>query len=83
MTLNSLKIGEYAKVKRVSTDGLTRERLKMLNVFVGAKIRLLKSSFFGRTYLIVADGVRLGIRKSTAEKILVEPNEISSDGIQR
>lgn len=59
-------------MKIVTTDELTGERLRMLNVGVGAKIRLLKNSFFGRTYLIEADGVRLGLRRSVAEKIFVE-----------
>lgn len=75
-----MKAGEYARVERVGTDELTGERLRMLNVDVGAKIRLLKNSFFGRTYLIEADGVRLGVRRSVAEKILVERLEEERDG---
>lgn len=46
-----------------------RERLKMLNVFPGAEIRLIKSVFFGSTFLLEASGVRVGVRGGLAEKI--------------
>lgn len=70
-TLNELKAGECAVVVKIETDKDVRERLKMLNVFVGAKVRMVKTAFFKSTFLIEADGVRVGMRKNPAEKIFV------------
>ena len=90
-TLNELKAGERAEVVKIETDKDVKERLKMLNIFVGAKVRMVKTAFFKSTFLIEADGVRVGMRKNPAEKILVvklseavETEEISaSDSSKR
>ena len=76
---------------KIETDKDVKERLKMLNIFVGAKVRMAKTAFFKSTFLIEADGVRAGMRKNPAEKIWVvkvseagETEEISaSDSSKR
>lgn len=70
-TLDSLSAGEWAEVLRIDADVEVKERLKMLNVFCGSKIRLLKKCFFGQSLLIGADGVRAGLRKNLAKNVYV------------
>lgn len=85
-TLNELIAGETAEIVKIETDEAVGERLKMLNVFVGARVRVLKRTFFGRTLLVEADGVRIGMRKNPAAKIFVrklsdaEGNPAGADG---
>lgn len=69
-TLDVLCAGERARILKIDSAPEVRERLKMLNVFPGAEIRLLKTVFFRRTFLLEADGVRLGLRRDLAKKIL-------------
>lgn len=84
ITLNELNAGENAEILKIETDGKVEERLKMLNIFVGARVRMVKKVFFGSTFLIEADGVRVGMRKNPAAKIFVrklsEETPASSEG---
>lgn len=70
-TLDVLRAGERARIVKIDSAPEVRERLKMLNVFPGSEIRLLKTVFFRRTFLLEADGVRLGLRRDLAKKIFV------------
>ena len=70
-TLDVLCAGERARIVKIDSVPEVRERLKMLNVFPGSEIRLLKTVFFRRTFLLEADGVRLGLRRDLAKKIFV------------
>ena len=72
MKLSGLKIGESAVVRSVGADVHVTRRLRALGVFTGAKVKLLQVGFFARTFLIEADGIRLGMGRRLAEKILVE-----------
>ena len=70
-TLDCLRAGESAKIAEIAAPDDVRERLKMLNVRPGAEVTLVKAVFFRSTFLLNAGGVRLGLRKSLAEKISV------------
>lgn len=72
ITLNELSVGEYAEVLKIETEKEVLERLKMLGIVVGSQVRMLKKTFFGNTFLVETDGVRIGMRKNPASKIFVE-----------
>ena len=74
-TLDSLRAGECAKIEEITAPGEVRERLKMLNVFPGANVRLVKAVFFRSTYLLEANGVRVGLRRNLAARIRVRTEE--------
>lgn len=72
MTLNRLSAGDRAEIVGIEADGELKERLRMLNIEVGARILVVKTAFFGSTFLVESDGVRMGMRKNPAEKIFVK-----------
>ena len=72
MKLSGLKIGEMARVQAVETGEDMKRRLRALGVFTGAEVKVLQVGFFARTFLIEADGARLGMGKRLAEKIFVD-----------
>jgi Fe2+ transport system protein FeoA len=80
MTLNCLKTGDKAEVVCVEGEKEVKERLRSLNVYSGARVRLLKIGFFGNSFLIEADGVRVGMRKKVAEGIFVRLVEAENFG---
>lgn len=51
----------------------------MLNVFAGARVRMLRLAPFGGGFMLEAGGVRLAVRRSVAEAIDVEPCGESDD----
>jgi Fe2+ transport system protein FeoA len=73
MTITSLKCGETALVLRVLLDGALKSRLKSLGVCEGKQIFLSKISFWGSTYLLRTEECRVGLRKSVANCIFVQP----------
>lgn len=72
--LTKLQTGEQALVLAVDVDEKLVGRLKAFNIYCGAKLRLLQRTFFGATLLVEADGIRVGIRRSLAQKIYVSPS---------
>ena len=78
--LKQLRAGECARIENIDAPAEVRERLKMLNVFPGAEIRLIKSVFFGSTFLLEASGVRVGVRGGLAEKIFVRAEGVATEG---
>ena len=71
-TLSELKTGEKAKIVSVFLPPQTTERLRILGMSRGKEIVLLKRTFFSRTYLVSTSDGRVGFRKKTAEKIVLE-----------
>lgn len=68
-----LKCGERAKIKRVSVEGSARTRLDSLGFTAGKQVTVLSFSLFKSGVLIGCGAVRLGLRKSLAKQIEVEP----------
>lgn len=69
--LTKLNAGDGARILSISADEKLVGRLRAFNLYCGAKLRLLQRSFFGATYLVEAEGVRVGIRRALAQKIYV------------
>ncbi len=71
MTVFDLKVGECAKLARISCKGAERARLSALGINEGETIEVLSFSLFKSSVLISCAAVRLGIRKSLARQIEV------------
>lgn len=72
MKLNQLKESETCVIREVNADGKLKTRLKMLNVYEGEKAQMIGNSPLKKNVLILAGGLRVGIRKELAERITVE-----------
>lgn len=76
MNLSQIKKGESAVVIRVDADQNIRERLRMLNVFPSAEVKVVRYSLFRSSILLEVGGIRLGIRRELAEHIGVLRREL-------
>ena len=71
MTICDLKRGARAVVLKVEGDTPVRERLYSYGLFVGARVTLLRTSLFKKTYLLQVGGTRVALEKSIAGGIRV------------
>ena len=71
MTVCDLKRGERALVLSVAADAPLRERLTILGVYAGARVRLLKVSLFRRTFLLATQSGRVALGSSVAAGVRV------------
>ncbi len=78
--LSDLKTGEKGKVAWLRLPEDTAARLRILGLWHGKEITLLKRSFFSRTFLISTENGRVGLRRNTAEKIFLEILREKTDG---
>lgn len=76
MNLAEIKNGESAIVIRVDTEENIRQRLRMLNVYPGEKVKVVRRSLLKSSLLLEMDGIRLGLRRELAERIRVIRKEI-------
>jgi len=73
MSVFGLKKGQSAKIIAVNADGAAGERLKSLGFSKGAIVTVSAFSIFNGSVLVICGYNRVGIRKSIAERIEVEP----------
>lgn len=73
MKVFDLEMGQTAKITRIDLDGSALERLNSLGVAVGGKIEVISFSLLKSSVLISCGAVRVGLRKSLAQKIEVAP----------
>lgn len=71
MSVFDLKAGEIAIIGHINIFGGARARLDALGVKEGERVEVLSFSLFKSSVLISCSAVRLGIRKSLAQKIEV------------
>ena len=76
MNLLQLKIGERAVVDTVGTEHSLRVRLGALNIREGSCVRVLHIAPFGGGILLNAEGIRVAVRRSIAQKIQVHAEEL-------
>lgn len=69
MTVFDLKKGDKAKVTAIKLDGGAAARLSALGLKNGTCIQILSFSLFKSAVLISFGAVRVGIRKSLAQKL--------------
>ncbi len=71
MTVCDLKRGERAVVLSVSAERALRERLNILGIYAGARIKLLRISFFHKTFLLSTVSGRAALGRSVAAGVKV------------
>lgn len=72
MVLSELKIGELAKVVKISNVNSVKDRLTAMGLTEGVKITLVRLAPFSDPIEIKLRGFYMAIRKVDADKIYVE-----------
>lgn len=72
MRIFDLKAGDAAVITKMNIGGAALERLTALGIKAGRRIEVLSFSLFKSSVLISCNAVRVGLRKSLAEKIEVK-----------
>lgn len=81
MTLNELKTGQSAVITSVGGDGALRCRLLDMGLIPKTKVMIRKVAPMGDPIELFLRGYELTIRLEDAEKITVEPNEITEEAV--
>ncbi len=66
MNITDLNRGERAVVTSIDLSEPLRERLRTLDLRPGGVVRILKVSFFKKTYLLQAMGSRVALSREVA-----------------
>ena len=69
MTLDELKVGQTAIIKRVGGEGALRQHFLDMGVIPSAKVKLVKLAPFGDPMELLIHGYNLSLRKEDAVKI--------------
>lgn len=70
--LKDIKCGEIVKVKKLEGEGATRRRIMDMGITRGVNIFIRKVAPLGDPIEVTVRDYELSIRKSDAEKIIVE-----------
>ncbi|EGT5044708.1 ferrous iron transport protein A [Clostridioides difficile] len=70
--LKDIKYGETVKVKKLEGEGATRRRIMDMGITRGVNIFIRKVAPLGDPIEVTVRDYELSIRKSDAEKIIVE-----------
>lgn len=71
MNITDLGLGERGIVLAVDCEQSVKERLRALNIRSGGVVRILKVSFFKKTYLLQAGVSRVALRREVAACVTV------------
>ena len=74
-TVNDMKIGEVAVVKRLGCSGALRRRIIDMGITPGAVVIMRKAAPMGDPPEINVRGYELSIRRSEAQEIYVVPQK--------
>lgn len=72
MTVLDLKVGNSAKIDKISATGAAAERLRALGFTSGRVVTVLGYSLLKSSVLLSCGSVRLAARKSLAQLISIE-----------
>ena len=75
-TLDQFKIGETGRITQVTGEGRLRRRLFDMGVTPGATVYLRKKAPLGDPLEVTIRGYELTLRKSEAELVILEMEEI-------
>jgi len=75
LTLDELKPGQKATIKRVDNEGQLAQRLMSLGLLEGTAVELLRSALGGDPIEIDVMGYALSLRKAEARQIEIEPTK--------
>ena len=71
-TLNDVKIGKSATVKKIHSEGALKRRIMDMGITKGVEICIRKVAPFGDPIEVTVRGYELSIRKADAEMIEIE-----------
>ena len=71
-TLNDVKIGKTATVKKIHSEGALKRRIMDMGITKGVEICIRKVAPFGDPIEVNVRGYELSIRKADAEMIEIE-----------
>ena len=71
-TLKDVAVGDKAIVKRLNGEGALKRRIMDMGVTKGVEIYVRRVAPFGDPMEVTLRGYQLSLRKSEAEKIIVE-----------
>ncbi len=71
-TLNDVKIGKSATVKKIHSEGALKRRIMDMGITKGVEICIRKFAPFGDPIEVTVRGYQLSIRKADAEMIEIE-----------
>ncbi len=72
MSVFDLQMGETGKISSINVTGAAKARLNSLGIKEGGLVEVLSFSLFKSSVLISCSAVRVGLRKSIAQKIEVQ-----------
>ncbi len=70
--LSHLKPGEHGVIISVGTSGRLKQRMNDMGIICGARIFAVRRAPFGDPFEYRIHGSRLALRRTDAEKIIVE-----------
>ena len=71
-TLKELKVGETAKVKKLTGEGAVKRRIMDMGITKGVEVYVRKVAPLGDPIEITVRGYELSLRKADAEMIEIE-----------
>lgn len=71
-TLRDVKIGQFAKVVRVTGDGALKRHIMDMGITKGTDVHVRKVAPLGDPIEVTVRGYELSLRKSEAESIFVQ-----------
>jgi len=71
-TLRELKVGEFAKVKKLTGEGAVKRRIMDMGITKGVEVYVRKVAPLGDPIEITVRGYELSLRKADAEMIEIE-----------
>ena len=71
-SLNDVKIGKTATVKKIHSEGALKRRIMDMGITKGVEICIRKVAPFGDPIEVTVRGYELSIRKADAEMIEIE-----------
>lgn len=71
-TLNDVKIGKSATVKKIHSEGALKRRIMDMGITKGVEICIRKVAPFGDPIEVTVRGYQLSIRKADAEMIEID-----------
>ena len=71
-TLRDVKIGETAKVRRLTGEGALKRHIMDMGITKGVEVYVRKVAPLGDPIEVTVRGYELSLRKSEAESILVD-----------
>jgi Fe2+ transport system protein FeoA len=71
MTLADLKLKEEATIVAITADGAIKDRLIALGFMVGSKVKVLRKSAGGQTFVAQLGANSIALRKEEAKTISV------------